>query len=98
MRLPWMTPPSPADVADRVETVVASLPSVPISAKVATCEGGVIHGKRIKRYIDLSTTGSRAAAEISAALANNKIVQMDAPGQAELSIGAGREPVVDRSM
>src|ERR1035437_9027538 len=53
---------SPADVADRVETVMASLPSVPISAKVATGEGGIIHGKRIKRYIDLSTTGSRAAA------------------------------------
>jgi hypothetical protein len=70
---------SPADVADRVETVMASLPSVPISAKVATGEGGVIHGKRIKRYIDLSTTGSRAAAEISAALAKKNIVQIDSP-------------------
>jgi 3-hydroxyisobutyrate dehydrogenase-like beta-hydroxyacid dehydrogenase len=70
---------SPADVADRVETVMASLPSVPISAKVATGEGGIIHGKRIKRYIDLSTTGSRAAAEISAALAKKNIVQIDSP-------------------
>src|SRR5471032_1029371 len=70
---------SPQDVADRVETVMASLPSVPISAKVATGEGGIIHGKRIKRYIDLSTTGSRAAAEISAALAKKNIVQSDSP-------------------
>lgn len=70
---------SPADVADRVETVMASLPSVPISAKVATGEGGIIHGKRIKRYIDLSTIGSRAAAEISAALAKKNIVQIDSP-------------------
>src|SRR5665811_1822507 len=98
MRLPWMTPPSPADVADRVETVMASLPSVPISAKVATCEGGVIHGKRIKRYIDLSTTGSRAAAEISAARAKKNIVQINSPVSAQLISAAAREPVVDRSM
>ena len=54
---------SPADVADRVETVMASLPSLQISEKVALGEGGVIHGKRIKRFVDLSTTGSRVAAE-----------------------------------
>ena len=38
---------SPADVADRVETVMASLPSLQISEKVALGEGGVIHGKRV---------------------------------------------------
>ncbi len=70
---------SPADVADRVETVMASLPSVPISEKVALGEGGVIHGKRIKRFIDLSTTGSRAAATIAAELAKMHIVQIDCP-------------------
>ncbi|MFN3656137.1 MAG: NAD(P)-dependent oxidoreductase [Pseudolabrys sp.] len=70
---------SPQDVADRVETVMASLPSVDISRKVATAEGGVINGKKIKRYIDLSTTGSRAAAEIAATLAKKNIVQIDCP-------------------
>lgn len=70
---------SPQDVADRVETVMASLPSVQISQKVATGEGGVIHGKRIKRFIDLSTTGSRVAAEIAATLAKKNIVQIDSP-------------------
>ena len=70
---------SPQDVADRVETVMASLPSLQISEKVATGEGGVIHGKRIKRFIDLSTTGSRVAAKIAAALAKNNIVQIDSP-------------------
>ena len=70
---------SPADVADRVETVMASLPSLQISEKVATGEGGVIHGKRIKRFIDLSTTGSRVAARIATALANKNIVQIDSP-------------------
>lgn len=70
---------SPADVADRVETVMASLPSLQISEKVTTGEGGVIHGKRVKRFIDLSTTGSRVAAKIAAALAAKNIVQIDSP-------------------
>jgi hypothetical protein len=70
---------SPADVADRVETVMASLPSLQISEKVVTGEGGVIHGKRIKRFVDLSTTGSRVAAKIAAGLAKKNIVQIDSP-------------------
>lgn len=70
---------SPADVADRVETVMASLPSLQISKKVALEEGGVIHGKRVKRFVDLSTTGSRVAAEICAELAKKNIVQIDSP-------------------
>ena len=70
---------SPADVADRVETVMASLPSLQISEKVATGEGGVIHGKRIKRFIDLSTTGSGVAAKIAAALVKKNIIQIDSP-------------------
>src|SRR5450631_1085539 len=70
---------SPQDVADRVETVMASLPSLPISKKVAIGEGGIIHGKRVKRLVDLSTTGSRVAAEIFSELAKKKIVQIDSP-------------------
>jgi len=70
---------SPADVADRVETVMASLPSLQISEKVALGEGGVIEGKRIKRFIDLSTTGATVAARIAAGLARKNIVQIDCP-------------------
>lgn len=70
---------SPADVADRVETVMASLPSLVISENVALGEGGIIHGKRVKRYVDLSTTGAPKAAEISAELAKKNIVQIDSP-------------------
>lgn len=70
---------SPADVADRAETVMASLPSLQISEKVALGEGGVIHGKRVRRFIDLSTTGSRVAARIADALAKKNIVQIDSP-------------------
>jgi 3-hydroxyisobutyrate dehydrogenase-like beta-hydroxyacid dehydrogenase len=70
---------SPADVADRVEMVMASLPSLQISEKVALGEGGVIQGKRIKRFIDLSTTGATVAAKIAARLAKKNIVQIDCP-------------------
>jgi 3-hydroxyisobutyrate dehydrogenase-like beta-hydroxyacid dehydrogenase len=70
---------SPQDVADRVETVMASLPSLKISEKVALGEGGVIHGKKVKRLIDLSTTGAPTAAAISAQLARKNIVQIDSP-------------------
>jgi 3-hydroxyisobutyrate dehydrogenase-like beta-hydroxyacid dehydrogenase len=70
---------SPQDVADRVETVMASLPSLQVSEKVATGEGGVIHGKRVRRFIDLSTTGARVAGKIAAALAKKNIVQIDSP-------------------
>ncbi len=70
---------SPADVADRAETVMASLPEPAIVAKVATAEGGVIEGKRVKRFVDLSTTGARVASQIAAALAKKNIVQIDCP-------------------
>ena len=70
---------SPQDVADRVETVMASLPEPHVVTKVATGEGGVIQGRRVKRFIDLSTTGSRVAIEVAAALAKKNIVQIDAP-------------------
>jgi 3-hydroxyisobutyrate dehydrogenase-like beta-hydroxyacid dehydrogenase len=70
---------SPQDVADRVETVMASLPSLQVSEKVALGEGGVIYGKRIKRLIDLSTTGASMAAKIAQALAKKNIIQIDCP-------------------
>ena len=70
---------SPQDVADRVETVMASLPSLAVSEKVSLGEGGVIHGRRVKRLIDLSTTGSRTAIKIADALMKKNIVQIDCP-------------------
>jgi 3-hydroxyisobutyrate dehydrogenase-like beta-hydroxyacid dehydrogenase len=70
---------SPQDLADRVETVMASLPEPHVVTKVATGEGGVIHGTRVKRFIDLSTTGSRVAIDIAATLAKKNMVQIDAP-------------------
>src|SRR5438132_4817961 len=70
---------SPKDIADQVETVMASLPSLQASLDVATGKGGVIEGKRVRRFIDLSTVGSQMAARIHGLLAKNNIVQIDSP-------------------
>ncbi len=70
---------SPKDIADRCETVLASLPSLQASLDVATGPGGVIEGKRVKRFVDLSTVGSQMAAKIHGLLAKNNIVQIDSP-------------------
>jgi 3-hydroxyisobutyrate dehydrogenase-like beta-hydroxyacid dehydrogenase len=70
---------SPADVADRVETVMTSLPSLDIGLKVATGDDGLIRGNRVRRYVDLSTTGSRAAIRTAEILKERNIVQIDSP-------------------
>src|ERR1700724_1659549 len=70
---------SPKGVADRAETVLASLPSLQASLEVATGAGGVIEGKRAKRFVDLSTVGSHMAVRIHDLLAKRHIVQLDSP-------------------
>ena len=70
---------SPADVADRVETVMTSLPSLDIGMKVVSGEDGIIRGNRVRRYVDLSTTGSRMARETHEILKPRGIVQIDSP-------------------
>src|SRR5882757_10062024 len=76
---------SPKQVADRAETVLASLPSLQASLEVATGSGGVIEGSRVKRFVDLSTVGSHMAVRIHDLLAKQHIVQLDCP----VSGGAG---------
>jgi 3-hydroxyisobutyrate dehydrogenase-like beta-hydroxyacid dehydrogenase len=70
---------SPADVADEVETVIASLPTPDVVHTVATGPRGVIEGRRVRRFIDTSTTGSVVAKRIFAALGARNIVQIDSP-------------------
>ena len=70
---------STKEVADRAETVLASLPSLQASLEVATGTGGVIEGKRVRRFVDLSTVGSHVAVRIHDALAKRNIVQLDSP-------------------
>ena len=70
---------SPKDVADRAETVMASLPSLSASLEVATGKDGVIEGQRVKRFVDLSTVGSQMAVRIHDILAKRNLVQLDSP-------------------
>jgi 3-hydroxyisobutyrate dehydrogenase-like beta-hydroxyacid dehydrogenase len=70
---------SPKDVADRAETVLASLPSLQASLEVATGKNGVIEGKRVRRFVDLSTIGSQMAVRIHDLLATRDVVQLDSP-------------------
>src|ERR1700744_4144241 len=70
---------SPKDVADRTETVMASLPSLQASLDVATGKDGVIEGRKVKRFVDLSTVGSQMAVKIHDILARKNIVQVDSP-------------------
>nr|WP_197939610.1 NAD(P)-dependent oxidoreductase [Mycobacterium stomatepiae] len=67
------------NVADRAETVLASLPSPAASLEVATGPTGVVAGSRVKRYVDLSTVGSPTAVQIHDLLAQRSIAALDSP-------------------
>jgi len=67
------------EVADRAETVMASLPTPDIVHAVAVGKGGLIEGNRVRRFVDLSTTGSVMAQKIFDALKEREITQIDSP-------------------
>jgi len=72
---------SPRDVADRAEIVFTSVPTPDIVRKVALGDDGIVHGSRVRLYVDLSTTGPRASAQVGAALAaaSRPILMVDCP-------------------
>jgi hypothetical protein len=70
---------SAKEVGDRAEVVMASLPTPDVVLAVATGKGGVIDGQRVRRFVDLSTTGSDMAQRIFELLKARDIVQIDAP-------------------
>jgi hypothetical protein len=54
---------------------MASLPTPDVVLNVATGPGGVIEGKRVRRFVDLSTTGAVMAQRIFDMLRARNIVQ-----------------------
>ena len=70
---------SPREVADAVETVMTSLPTPAIVRDVALGSEGAIHGRKIRRLIEMSTTGSETAVTIGAALLERGIAMLDSP-------------------
>ena len=73
------TAASPAEVASRAEIVMTSLPVPDIVREVALGEAGVVRGTRVKRFVDLSTTGPRMAKLVAAELGKRGITAIDAP-------------------
>jgi 3-hydroxyisobutyrate dehydrogenase-like beta-hydroxyacid dehydrogenase len=70
---------TPAEVADKVETVFLSLATPAVVETVALGEAGLCKGGRIKRVVDLSTIGPRAAAAVAGGLAQHDIGYVDSP-------------------
>jgi len=64
------------EVAERAETVMASLPLLQASRDVAS---DVADGSRVRRFVDFSTVGRRTAIEVHDLLAARGIVAIDSP-------------------
>ena len=70
---------SAAEVASTAETVFLSLPNPQIVQTVALGSGGLVEGGSVKRVIDFSTIGPRAAKTVADGLAAKGIKYIDAP-------------------
>jgi 3-hydroxyisobutyrate dehydrogenase-like beta-hydroxyacid dehydrogenase len=70
---------SPRAVADLAPIVFVSLPTPDDVRSVAVGEGGIVHGARVRTYVDLSTTGPTVAAEVAEVLTARRIDCLDAP-------------------
>jgi 3-hydroxyisobutyrate dehydrogenase-like beta-hydroxyacid dehydrogenase len=70
---------SPADVASRVEIVLASLPTPDIVKTVALGADGISSGNMARIVIDLSTTGPGAAKLVAEGLKAKDMTLVDAP-------------------
>lgn len=72
---------SPREVANEAEVVFASVPTPDIVREVALGDDGVTNGSRARIFVDLSTTGPRASAEVADALARSPrpVVMVDCP-------------------
>jgi len=70
---------SAREVADRASIVFASVPTPTVGREVALGANGVIHGKAVKIFVDLSTTGSNVEKEVAKALAERGIATVDSP-------------------
>lgn len=67
------------EVCDAVEVVFACLPNADICRQVALGAEGVVHGQRVRIYVETSTLGGAVAKELAAGLAPRDIEFVDAP-------------------
>jgi len=71
--------PNPKSIADAVEVVFACLPDGEVSKAVAYGPEGVIHGKKLKVYLETSTIGRRPVIDIAKTLSAKNINVLDCP-------------------
>ena len=71
--------PDAKSVADRTALVFASLPYPAVVRDVALGARGVVHGRKLKIFVDLSTTGTVVEKAVGAGLAKRGVVLVDAP-------------------
>lgn len=74
-----VTHASPREVADHASVVFACLPNVKVSQQVALGDDGVVHGRAIKVYAEMSTIGRAAMEYIAEQLASHGIETLDSP-------------------
>ena len=70
---------TPAEVADRAEIVLTSLPTPTVVREVTLGETGLTNGRRLHTWVELSTTGAQTVREISEALAGRDVRTVDSP-------------------
>ena len=70
---------TPAEVASDAEIVFACLPAPAISEQVAFGADGVVHGGKLKVYIENSTIGAQVMRRIADSMAQRGIGLLDAP-------------------
>lgn len=70
---------SPKAVADAVDTVIVSLPTPDVVRHVAIGPDGIVHGSKVRNYVDLSTTGAVMAKEVASGLTAANIACLDSP-------------------
>ena len=82
---------TPKAVADECEIVFSCLPAPAISEDVAFGENGVVHGSKIKIYIENSTIGAASMRRIVQGMGQRGIGMLDAPvSGGPTGVAAGR--------
>ena len=70
---------SPVEVANEAEVVFACMPSIESFNAVVKGQDGIIHGSRMKTFVNLGTMGTEALAEIEKVLGEKGIPMLDSP-------------------
>ncbi len=70
---------SPVEVADEADIVFACMPSIASFHAVVSAADGIIHGKRMKTFVNLGTMGTDAVTEVERTLAEKGVGMLDSP-------------------